>query len=230
MQLLNNLMKKTILLLMTFITLSCLSQNNSIKTELKNKDLPNISINFPKEIQVKNVNNQTESSLDKNMPWIVAFLIGLLSAGVNFWVAHRLRQSNEKNLQRQIESSNNIALTQFKTTIATKNRQDWINELRHELCDLLAAFTSSTGSDVTREELSKFMDRILYSKSKIQLLINNQKPEQKDLEDKIEALFNTYIEKKGKLENVEFATLRQAVINSGRKLFDLHWSKIKDLQ
>ena len=72
------------------------------------------------------------------MPWIGALIIGLLSVLVNFWVAHRLRQSNERNLTRQIENAKEITLSQFKSTIATKNRQDWINELRNAISDAIS--------------------------------------------------------------------------------------------
>jgi AraC-like DNA-binding protein len=223
-------MKKTIILLLILLTFNCFSQKKIAKNTLSNKAKSEISISIPREIHIKNVTNSIDNPLDKNMPWIAALIIGLLSAGVNFWIAHRLRQSNESSLQRQLESSKTITMTQFKATIATKNRQDWINELRHELADLLYAFTRASSSDITREEVTKYTEKVLFSKAKIQLMINSGKPEQKDLQDKIETLFNTYLEKEGKLENIEYASLRTDVILSARRLFDLHWKKVKNLE
>src|SRR5688572_13458268 len=61
-------------------------------------------INFSDTLRISNISEKgnTDSFTDKNMPWIVALSIGLLSVLVNFWVAHRLRQSNERNLKKQI--------------------------------------------------------------------------------------------------------------------------------
>jgi len=207
------------------IALNCYTQNQL-------KDATNISVSIPKEIQVKNISDSQKNSLDENMPWIAALIIGVLSAGVNFWIGHKLRQSNERNLQRQIESSNNIAMTQFKTTIATKNRQEWINELRHEISELLTAFgkASITDNSSTREEFTRYSEKILYSKAKIELLTNSQKPEQKELQDKIEDLFEAFVEKDGKFKPGELANLRSKIILSANKLLDLHWKKIKNLQ
>ncbi|EJL63051.1 hypothetical protein [Flavobacterium sp. CF136] len=224
-------MKRIFLLISFFFSILIIGQRQLPFKKEQDKNTKNeISISIPKEVQIKNISAIKEDNLDKKMPWIIALVIGVLSAGVNFWISHRLRQSNERNLQRQVESAQKMTLTQFKATIATKNRQDWINELRHELSELLTSTTRVTGIGPKNEDYEKHIDKILFTKSKIQLMLNYEKIEQKKLIDSIENLFDKHIESDGKIDDDDFAELRSSIISDARVLFDIHWKKIKNLQ
>jgi hypothetical protein len=191
----------------------------------------------PDSITIKAITtNQVNQSLfEKNMPWIVAFVIGLLSVFVNFWVANRLRQSNERNLQSQLKSSKETILLEFQATIASKNRQEWINELRQTLSEYL----SSTSLIVLLppNPIQKILDdnamytqRLSLSKAKLELLLNENKAEQKELLDEIEKMLNIVVNKPSENYTVEIRAARSKVILAARKLFEIHWNKIKDLK
>jgi hypothetical protein len=207
-----------------------------------------ICLHFPDSLKVKDLSkkNENQSFLDKNIPWIVAFLIGLLSALVNFWVSHRLRQSNERNLRSQIESNErNIKmqietiketkLIEFKATIATKNRQEWINDVRHTLAEYISCTSlilpiHENPSKEFLDERGKYIQRMSLSKAKLELLLNKDRPEQAllltDIENMLNTVSNTTMDKF--VEQVRSA--RTAIINSARELFGIHWTKIKDLK
>lgn len=208
----------------------------------------NISIDFPKTIQIEDVTKKEkkQSSLITNMPWIVALIIGLLSVLANYWVAHILRKSNERNLRSQIESNErslkvqiesakDTALTEFKATIATKNRQEWINELRNTLTEYLSSVslilpTPENPSKKFNDEKSQLIYRMSLAKAKLELLMNREKAEQKELLNKIEEMFN--VANSNSMEGYvdKMVAARSIVINAARKLFDIHWKKIKELK
>lgn len=237
-----------------------------------NLETPNISnvIEFPSTLNINDVSSKSgENLLEKNMPWVVALIIGILSVFVNFWVSHRLRQSNERNLRVQIESNEkNIArqiessersileqiksnernqnkqietakeskLLEFKATIATNNRQEWINELRHTLSEYLTycILITPLPDDATQAKLDnrdEIFRKLSLSKSKLELLMNSEKAEQKELLEKIESILEVIrnnIDKSNKPIPIKDA--RISAIEAARKLFSIHWNKIKELK
>lgn len=193
-----------------------------------------VKISIPQTIHIEDITEKSDTtmSLDKNMPWIAALLIGFSAAFVNFWVAHRLRQSNERNLQRQIENSKETTLTQFNATLATKNRQDWINELRQTLSEFLTYSMCLTPSFVPLEpeEHKKYLEKLAFTKSKIELLINVDKQEQIELLVALDNVLEVLSKGKGDFNKEEMQLARSKTISAARKLFRIHWKKIKLLK
>jgi len=181
-------------------------------------------------------NTQTissDSSWSKNMPWIAALLIGLLSAFVNFWLGFKQRKSNEKILQDQISNAKDISITQFKATIATKNRQEWINDLRHSLSEFLinAAFnTPDLTANKTVSEVKEITQKVGYNRYRIELLLNKNKPEQKRLYDAVENMSQLFLTTAKDFDQDKFKRTRLEIMNAAVALFDIHWKKIKALQ
>eukprot|EP01093_Parvamoeba_rugata_P002527 TRINITY_DN13108_c0_g1_i1.p1 TRINITY_DN13108_c0_g1~~TRINITY_DN13108_c0_g1_i1.p1 ORF type:complete len:156 (-),score=30.54 TRINITY_DN13108_c0_g1_i1:61-528(-) len=155
------------------------------------------------------------------MPWIVALIIGLLSVLANYIIANQLRKTTKENLN-----------TEYKATIASKNRQDWINEVRHTLTEFLSSALFLSNIDHTEiDENNRFLEKLISSKSKLELLVNDSKTEQKDLLNSVENLL-TLVTNDGKDPN--FATKvrnsRNQTIKVARVLFNIHWKKIKNLK
>lgn len=205
-----------------------------------------INVNFPTTIQVKDITDKNNQTFwEKNMPWIVAFIIGMLSVIVNLWATHKLRESNERNLQRQIESSERIIesqlktakeskLLEFKATIASKNRQDWINELREALSEYLSVLTlmkpiHSTTPEMM-EERNINLQRLSLAKSKLDLLMNKDKPEQKILIEKIDNMLGVVTKHPKENYFKAINKSRNEIILAARHLFGIHWKKIKELE
>jgi hypothetical protein len=185
--------------------------------------------------QIKNPSNESNnlSFFEKYFPAIVALLIGVISALINLWVSHTLKKSNEKNLQRQIDNAKETTITQFKATIAAKNRQDWINEVRQELSELIAnGSLMRIELKVTRDikEMNKYQFNMHYSLSKIETLLNPEKPEQKLILADAELFVSNCTECFKKENTEEYLLLKQRLYENGRKLFGIHWTKIKNLK
>ncbi|GGG47441.1 hypothetical protein [Bizionia arctica] len=219
---------KKLLLLMYFIFISILSSAqtavDSINYENHKKEVETkISINLPETLKIENIGsdlNEKNEWKDK-MPWIVALIIGLLSVLANYIIANQLRKTTKENL--------NI---EYKATIASKNRQDWINEVRHTLTEFLTStlYLSNIENDKI-DENNKFLEKLVFAKSKLELLLSDSKTEQKDLIDSVENLL-TLITNKSKEPNFETKVRisRDKTIQVARTLFNIHWEKIKSLK
>ncbi len=267
---------KKILPFLILLTFSVLIFGQSRKDTIRQSKSQTITIpaqvnfNLPNTLQIKDITdkNVNQSFFQENMPWIVALFIGVLSVFINFWVAHRLRQSNErslqnqiesnernllrqiesnernslrqiesneKSLQRQIETAKETSLVEFKVTIATKNRQEWINELRQTLSEYLSNislinFNPKSHSQTILDDNKIYIRNMSLSKAKLELLMNKDKPEQKELLEKIESMLKlvTGEQTENHLENMRSA--RSSIIIAARELFKIHWEKIKELK
>lgn len=179
-------------------------------------------------------NPDTKSFITANLPWIVALIIGVISAVVNLWAAHQLKKSNENTIQKQIDSAKETTLMQFKTTIATKNRQDWIDELRDTISEyimstsLLSPIMNAT-EPFKIEQRTRLIERMSFSKAKIQLLTNIEKPDQKALVNEVESLLALIPNESKEINVQDFQNQRSKVIEAATKILNLHWRKIKEL-
>jgi hypothetical protein len=196
-----------------------------------------VSINLPQTIKIEDVTEKidNESFWERNIAWIIAFLIGIISAAVNIWAAYQLRKSNEQNLKLQIESLEKTTIMQYKATISTKNRQEWINELRQTLTDFLTYAmyltpTTSASPLLDKEESKRYLEKVINTKSKIELLVNESKPEQKELINAVEKMIDLCTKKAEECGEKEIRNTRKEIIASARNLFGIHWTKIKDLK
>lgn len=192
-----------------------------------------LKISLPDTVQFKGIPYKKESQpfIENAMPWITALLIGIFSALVNFWIAFQLRQSNERNLERQIKNTRETTITQINATIGTKNRQEWITELRNTLSDYLACAARMTpDAKNSPEDRNRYIDKIFYSKFKIELLINPDKQEQKELLDSVNNLLDVISKKIDEFKTEEFIASRHICADAAQKLFGLHWNKIKGVK
>ncbi|HET6992384.1 MAG TPA: hypothetical protein VFJ43_13710 [Bacteroidia bacterium] len=234
-------MKNTLLMLLMLLSSEIYGQqDSSVKITLS----PNIHLSLPDTLQVNNVPDKEVKTnfTEKNMPWIAAIIIGLLSAGINFLVAYRLRKSNDINIQRQIDSgkeatqkqietAKETTLLQFKSTIAAKNRQDWINEVRNQLSELIAQGSRLLLEIKDGGILNDHAQNFAYCEAKILMLLNSEEPEQKILMDNVVEFRKTVVEQeKDSIDTAKFINDKDAITESARKLFKKHWRKIRNLE
>ncbi len=235
------------LLLLSNICSAQIVVDSNKATLVQKQEVPQVNVKLPSTLKIENVSKLQVSLLDKNMPWLVALLIGILSAFVNLRIGNRLRlsnennlrrqiESNEKNLQSQIETSKEIKLLEFKATISAKNRQEWINELRHTISEFLSISMQLTPDEheqigqLSHPDKIKFFDKFFYTKAKIELLLNSEKMAQQEVLDNVEAVVDVLTKKNEEFNGEDMQTARANLILSSRKLFDLHWKKIKNLK
>ncbi len=239
-----------LLIILTLFALETLGQRREDTTKFRTANNPittptQVSVCLPDTLAIRNIsgggNNQL---LEKYMPWIVALLIGVLSVLGNIILSNQNRKANDRNLKSQIESSERnlqkqmdtakeTTLIQFKATIATKNRQEWINELRQNLSEYMAMLHMITPeSDKISDLLTKRADhiqRLLLTKTKLELLLNKDRAEQKELLDQLENVLSIINFPPKENFNIAFSAARTRLIDAARKLFEIHWKKIKDL-
>lgn len=228
-------MRKLILLINTCLCLTAsFGQQNKPDTSNNTKasvNTPEIIIQYPKTLEIKDVSGKKETQ-PSNMPWIAALIIGILSALINVWVADRLKKSNEKNIDRQLNNAKDLALAEFGATLGTKNRQDWIDDLRHNLSEFIshsAMINVELSSDEPkRENVKAHFQKMNYNKAKIAMMINVEKPEQKDVLDQVYSMISICFKPKDDYDAAQFKDTEEGLLTASRKLFGIHWKKIKD--
>lgn len=182
---------------------------------------------------------------DNNMPWIAAILISLLSFALNIFLANANQKESRLNINKQIESSSQIANNQIKATLNTNNRQAWVTEVRNVLCELITQSKSfnielheSTINIAKKKELH---EKVTYSHTKLLLLANPDIEYHKPLLSALVAfmtvldreLLNSEMSPEMRLQyksdNVDFFAALQKIIDSGRSLLYAEWGKIQSI-
>ena len=157
-----------ILILFLLCTTMFVAQSKQ-DTVSHDKATPQVNISIPDTLQIKNVMNKQEvlSWWDKYTASIAVVIAGLLSIGANIWNSHQLKKSNEKNIIAQQNTAKDIAWTQFKAATVAKNRQEWINDLRHTLSEFLTYSMDlfiSRFSNVEGSKGYRNFEKLYYSK------------------------------------------------------------------
>jgi hypothetical protein len=225
-------MKYIFILLFGLINSFSYAQSDSIKNLSISESKERIEIKFPEKLIIEQVKPEVveDDFWIKSIPWLIALFIGISTVLVNLYLSKKSRQSVEENLKLQLANNKEITLAQLKGTIATKNRQDWINEVRYNVTEILThslfVITNYPNGDDKGEKLEK----IIFAKSKIELLINDKKPDQEELANKIELLVNEIGLNQEEFDEERIISKRNDIIDISRKIFKTHWQKIKNLE
>lgn len=94
----------------------------------------------------KNINHSAEINLKSNnqslfeflFPSLIAIFIGGLAFSATLITSKRQLKSNKESLERQINSSLEIAKLDFRKNVLSDNRQSWISELRELISELIS--------------------------------------------------------------------------------------------
>jgi len=218
---------------------------NKHNKALITKTPTHVIITLPDILQIKNISNKPNNRplWENNMPWLIALLIGLLSFIGNLWTSFILRHSNENIIEtsketalKQIEAEKDTSLRQINANIALNNRQEWINELRHLLSEFLT-YSMFLTSKNSKENQSKYVEKFVFAKVKIELLTNLDKPEQQVLLKTIESFLELVLKEPEpyelpevyqKEEDEKISNARIQIVIAARELFTIHWEKIKE--
>ena len=245
---------KYILILFCFLNSTCsfgLEADSTKQTDINsnrsnsNSSPVEIQLKLPNTLQVENVTQKKDdrSWFEKYFPAIVVLVIGIVSALVNLLIGRniqrsneRTRISNEKNLLKQIESTEQLEMVKFKATINTQNRQAWIDQLRHELSELISKGIS-IAFQIQSPEFKEFdmkedFVQLRYSYAKIEMLLNDNddKPEQLELLRLVSLVYDTHAAGSDNFDQEKATNARDKMIKAARKLFGIHWDKIKNLE
>lgn len=173
-------MKKTLFTIL-FLFYSCLFfANNGIKS---NPEKMTVSSQRDTIYVIEQCyNNKVGFDLEKDMPWIGAILLGLLSVLTNLFINKQLRKSNKENsvlqlsqskefLLKQLEFANKSMQLEFNKTVLSGNRQVWINDLRENISKILSnIFVISLKQNITNQEFENLRFLII----KVELMLNKE--------------------------------------------------------
>jgi hypothetical protein len=203
-------------------------KNNRYTVQLDTLKFKTIDGSFPKKWYESN-----------SMPWISALLIAVLTVGVNVWISYATRRTSIKIAQQQIENTLKNTISQFHATLNSQNRQDWINEVRNcisELltqCKLLNSEFQEPKQDM--ESQKKLHEKVSFNRNKLRLLLSPHLDKHKILLDSMIDLINDLdrhmLNSKHRLEdydNFGFMQKEDKIIEDGRELLYFEWQKIQN--
>lgn len=128
-------------------------------------------------------NKAGEDSWQKNMPWIAALLIGILTTGANIVISRNLKKTSLENTKAQLENATKLSLAQIETsrknnerdfnkTVLSGNMQIWSNDFRDVIIKILAATsTFKIKGTITDQEFEAFRALII----RAELMLNLDK-------------------------------------------------------
>jgi hypothetical protein len=183
-------MKKTFAFFLVFFILTDLfgfyKSNNycsHISLDTKADSMRTIKKDTIKVVLLQNSGNNTGFDWQKNMPWIGAIIVGILTIVANILINQRSRKTNLEVTKTQIDNAKEIALAQIETsrdnfkmefnkTVLSGNRQTWINDLRESVSKVLTkVLVLSAKKDFTPEEYEELKFQLV----KTELMLNETK-------------------------------------------------------
>jgi hypothetical protein len=186
-------------------------------------------IQFPGKFQIETINN---SDWTDQMPWIVALLIGVISVVITIVIGKNQIKSSERTLNRQIETSKEIAKLDFNKIVISGNRQEWINRLRDNLSEYLAKtetysialLNPSNTAERLQELINERLSDILALEVKIVLMLNSTEEDSKQL-IKFLGIYTKCIFGEAITQPVE--VLKQNIIDITKQILKTEWERVK---
>jgi hypothetical protein len=200
-------------------------------------------------------NQQPEGLLYQNFwPWVVALLIGLISAAVNLYGVNRLRKTNTELLNKQLAASkqqmqdelaankdmmnkqlqaNKEAIDrELKKKIHTENQQDWVDNLQarvEEIIELSATYNSYwVNKEQDLEVYRPLWTKLRGKTAALEIQLNNGIPSEKAIESALNRLVGAFNELP---ENQKegFDQLKDKLIIACKERYQEHWRNINEL-
>jgi len=173
----------------------------------------------------------------KNMPWIAAIIIGLLTVLANYIISDQNRKLNIEVSEKELENSKEIALAQianakeameldFNKTVLSGNRQLWIKDFREIISLILSkTMTKTLKKNISADEYESFKFLLIKAELMLDPII-----------DKEIIVFLTEFENcclEILMENKELQELEQfnnTLINITQIKLEKEWSKVKSAE
>lgn len=166
-------------------------------------------------------------------------LLGTTITGLIGWWSRRDALASQRlTFEQQLAAEQSRITLEIKSEIVTKQRQQWMDRIRECSSTVIAQYDMACNylADQRERVDQQTMDALLQNAQEktnfIVLMLNPDKPEQKEVRDSIEAL-QLHLQRRsrgGKADDSEYARLRTAVFDSLTSLFRLTWEKIKNLE
>lgn len=177
----------------------------------------------------------------KSTPWLVSIFIAVLSVVVNLIISYFTRKTSIRTVQDQIQSSVKIASHQFHATLNSKNRQEWINDVRNCISEFVTQcrlLNMQFQEPVhTKEKRYILHEKVSLYRNKILLLLSPQIPQHANFLGKMNELLDALeihlLNSRANIldyNNQEFLVKSNEVLESGRTLLYFEWQKIQNVK
>jgi hypothetical protein len=126
-----------------------------------------------------------------------------------------------------------ISQKQIRATVRSTNRQQWIHILRDQLSEfasqlmgLILNLDRDTSAPKDEKVFSEKTERLIFLQTKIDLLLNPEKPDQKEIIDLVD---NARMAAIGR-ELARLEAFHEEIVSKSQALFKLTWERIKKLE
>jgi len=210
------------------------------------------SVDRPEAIERKaNNDTNTNSFLENSIPWIV-LLISILSVGYNLKVSkdsqlsnerkiqlliesnerkiQLLIESNERNLKCQIDKSLDLYIQNLKLSVASNNKQDWLNEVRMCISNYMTNITflkPEVKAFHKGEDFITYVEKVLLYKSKAEILLTEQNYDEKEVLRAINEFSEILTMSESDYDDDTFNERKNNLLLATRNLFKNHQRRIR---
>jgi hypothetical protein len=234
-------MKYRVLLILVYI--ACFANPTYAQSDLsklKLTDKYKISVDT---VRVQSVGKDAPKSWIEStaMPWIASIIIAILGLLVNIAIARSTRNTSLEMTETQIKNSTRLAAHQFNATLNSSNRQEWINDVRDCISELI---TQCNLLNISFQEEPKNKDRekeihqkVTLYRNKLRLFLSTEIEQHKMFLDELREFINIldrhFLNSRNPVEdydNIAFARKSDSVIELGRALLYFEWHKIQNVR
>lgn len=170
---------------------------------------------------IQNGNNNTEY-----LSLLIALLAVFFSPIISYLTTKQTIKSQTKSAKEQSEAQFNIAERNIKSEVISRNRQDWINNLRINISEFisLCIILSKVNEHIVNSAEDKW-ERFFAVRSIISLLINPKEDDHQQLDGLIEKATQSILNNnKEVLKNI-----RPEVIKLSQQILKREWERVKQV-
>jgi hypothetical protein len=166
------------------------------------------------------------------LPALLTLIAGAISVWINWLIAKKLRESTKENLNKQLDESRKIKLAEIKSSINTRNRQEWMNQFREAITEYIVLISMSIMKADKSENGEVVLKKILTHNVRLSLLLNPKR----EIELKIinlykEVLSLTIEQLKDGKNNFDLISKKNIeLIELSRTLLENNWVKLNTIE
>ncbi len=184
------------------------------------------------DVEILSVLNDINSGLKDTSPAWIAALIGVVGAISGAFVMGYWQYKSTKN--NNLTERDNKRL-EIKAEIITKQRQEWMNELRNTCKTLLSAIdllVENYDETLSDNEYNALYRSYSENGTLMILMLNSKKKKQRRAIDLIHKIQNVFSDKNRSKEDVDnlYGPLRDSLLIEFEKIFQKTWKKISCLE
>lgn len=228
-------MKKNLLIfIILFLTLkTSFSQDKKVISTLKVK-IENLQSDTLTIQLVTAKAEDKQSDWGKNIPWITAILIAILTVLTNIFISRKIALSQKEIALSQIENSRKMVQLDINKTVLSGNRQVWISTLRDSISDYIAKCHSyrikpdqvkSKYKEASQNTGNSDLTEIFRLDTKIVLMLNSNEDDSKLLIKRLEQYTTSLFDETVITQPSEFYL--QEIINVTKTILKKEWEQVK---